>query len=318
MKKILVWSVISVFVLLCSGVTKYDLQTEYIPEAPDYQKDKMWYVSLNDVSDNGADVFYVVSTWEEDWETADGRPCHYANVRNSVHREHMATEIKRVAAYMGEGNNFYAPFYRHLAIETWMTQDEKLINQRVRMSMDDVKRAFDEFQRRRDQRRPLVIAGFCQGGRAIIELLKYMSDETYQNLVAAYVMGYKVTPSDTVECKRIKAAKGADDLGVVICYNTMKDVKYVKPIFSQTIMGINPVNWRTDATPAILHDTITVTLDPECRVLVVKNYSGSEYPAYKGFINCGDIHGCEPWLYSECLKQNIALRIREWKKKNSE
>ena len=68
----------------------------------------------------------------------------------------------------------------------------------------------------------------------------------------------------------------------------------------------------------ILHDTITVTLDPECRVLVVKNYSGSEYPAYKGFINCGDIHGCEPWLYSECLKQNIALRIREWKKKNSE
>ena len=105
-------------------------------------------------------------------------------------------------------------------------------------------------------------------------------------------------------------------MGVTVCYNTVKDVKYVIPILAETCMGINPVNWRTDDTPAMLHDTITVRLDPQRHVLVVKGYSGKEYPSYKGFLNVGDIHSCEPWLYSECLRRNIALRIREWRKKN--
>ena len=77
---------------------------------------------------------------------------------------------------------------------------------------------------------------------------------------------------------------------------------------------INPVNWRTDATPATLHDTITVTVAPSRHVLVVSGYSGSEYAAYKGFLNVGDIHSCEPWLYSECLAKNIKVRAKEWRK----
>ena len=72
---------------------------------------------------------------------------------------------------------------------------------------------------------------------------------------------------------------------------------------------------RDSATPATLHDSITVTLSPEYHVLVVSGYSGSEYPAYKDFLNVGDIHSCEPWLYSECLRKNIIVRSRAWKRK---
>ena len=291
---------------------------QYIPQSPDYQQAAMWYASLQDAGDKGADVFYIVSTWEMDWKTNDGRVCHYADVWNPVHREHMAIEMGKIAGYMAEGNHFYAPYYRHLAIDSWMTQDNDTIQQRVQLAMSDVKKAFDQFLQVRDPRRPFVLAGFSQGGLAVVELLKYMSDETYKHLVAAYVLGYKVTPQDTLECPRIRAAKDSADIGVTICYNTVKDVKYVKPILSETCMGINPVNWRIDATPAILHDTITVTLDPQYHVLVVKGYSGAEYPAFRDFLNVGDIHSCEPWLYSECLKKNIALRVREWRKKNKE
>ena len=46
---------------------------------------------------------------------------------------------------------------------------------------------------------------------------------------------------------------------------------------------INPVSWRTDATPATLHDTITITVSPEHHVLVATNYSASEYPPFRGF-----------------------------------
>ena len=200
--KHLAFSFILTALLFCScGICV----AQHIPQVPDYHDATMWITVDGDSTGMGADVFYVVSTWEEDWKTADSTVCHYAEVWNPIHREHMASEIN-------------------------------------------------------------------------------------------------------------KAAQGETDTGVTICYNTVKDVKYIKPVVAATCIGINPVNWRTDATPAILHDTITVTLSPEYHVLVVSGYSGSEYPAYKDFINVGDIHSCEPWLYSECLQRNIKVRAKEWRK----
>lgn len=289
-------------------------QSVFIPQAPDYDDYTMWFTLDGDTAGNGADVFYVVSTWEEDWQDDDGRLSHYADVWKPLHREHMTTEISKVAAYMSPGNRFYAPFYRHSTIEAFMMNNEDSTRQRTRLSMSDVCAAFDHFLARRDKQRPLIIAGFSQGGLAVVELLKHMSDETYGQLAAAYVMGYKVTPRDTLECKHIKAARGETDTGVTICYNTVKDVKYIQPVIGATCFAINPVNWRTDATPATLHDSITVTLSPEHHVLVVKGYSGAEYRPYKNFINVGDIHSCEPWLYSECLKENINVRAQQWRR----
>jgi len=287
--------------------------TGFVPKAPDYADPTMWITADDDPTGTGADVFYVVSTWEIYWTTDDGQTCHYADVWSPTHRQHMATEMNGVAAYMAPGNRFYAPFYRHTTIEAFETENEDTIRQRTRLPMADVCTAFDHFLRQRDPSRPLVLAGFSQGGMATIELLRHMSDETYSQLAAAYVMGYKVTPEDTATCRHIRPARGETDTGVTICYNTVKDVKYVKPVISLTCCGINPVNWRTDATPATLHDTITVTLSPQHHVLVVSGYDGSEYKPYKNLINVGDIHSCEPWLYSDCIRRNIAVRAREWR-----
>ncbi|MBO6189487.1 MAG: DUF3089 domain-containing protein [Alloprevotella sp.] len=291
-----------------------DASTTYIPAAPAYADTTMWITKDADPDGSGADIFYVVSTWEEDWATPDGTTCHYADVWNPLHRAHMGIEINRAATYMAPGNKFYAPFYRHTAIDTWVTQNEDTISQRTRLSMGDVCAAFDYFLSKRDATRPLIIAGFSQGGKAVVELLKYMSDETYRQLVAAYVLGYKVTAEDTAACRRIRPAQGESDTGVTVCYNTVKDVKYIKPVIAATCFGINPVNWRTDATPATLHDTISVVLSPERHVLVVSGYDGSEYKPYRNFINVGDIHSCEPWLYSECLQRNFRVRTEAWKR----
>lgn len=315
MKRLSVW-IFAAILLLCSASSCRNKVAVYIPKAPDYNDSTMWTIVDCDTAGTGADIFYVVSTWEEDWTTDDGRVSHYADVWNPVHREHMgALEIDKVAAYMSPGNRFYAPFYRHTTIEAFMMNNVDSTMNRARLAMNDVKAAFDHFQANRDKTRPLIIAGFSQGGLAVVELLKHIDDETYSQLAAAYVLGYKITPDDTLQTKHIKAAKGETDTGVTICYNTVKDVKYINPVISNTIMGINPVNWRTDSTSATLHDTITVALSPQYHVLVVSGYSGSEYPAYKDFINVGDIHSCEPWLYSECLAKNIKVRAQEWRKK---
>ena len=260
-------------------------------------------------------MFYIVSTWETDWKTDSGETVHYADVYNKKHRDDMTKEISGVAAYMGKDNNFYSPFYRHITIEGWATRDENIINSRFKIAFEDVRNAFETFLKNRPKNRPFVLAGFSQGGKAVVELLKIMPKDVYQQMVAAYVLGYKVTPDDTLTSTNIKAAQGPDDIGVTICYNSVSDVKYIQPVVAAPCaFCINPVNWRTDDVPATLHDTITVSVAQKEKVLVVKGYSGSEYAPIMGFLNVGDFHSAEPWLYKECLEKNIKNRIEVFKK----
>ena len=306
----------------CSGGKDNPVDAErqtFVPKSPDYDDPTMWVTADGDTDGMGADIFYVVSTWEDDWTTTDGKICHYADVWNPEHRAHMADlELNKIAAYMSRGNRFFAPYYRHTTIQAFMSNSEDTVYQRTRLSVEDVIEAFDHFQAQRDTSRPLILAGFSQGGLAVVELLKHISDDTYAQLAAAYVMGYKVTKADMAKCRHIRPAEGEADTGVTICYNTVKDVKYVLPLIAGSAICINPVNWHTDATPAILHDTITITVSPEHHVLVATGYSASEYPPFRGFLNVGDIHSCEPWLYSECLEKNISVRARAWREKNGQ
>lgn len=298
----------AILCLALAGCGRKDIG--YIPDAPDYSDPDLWYIEENDSTGSGADVFYVVSTWEFDWTTDKGEICHYADVYNDQHRKDMATEMAMIAEYMGEGNNFYAPYYRHITIEGWATLDEEVISRRFRTSFEDIRDAFNTFLQKRDPSRPLVLAGFSQGGKGVVELLKVMPDDVFSKLVAAYVLGYKVTPEDTLASSHIKGAKSADDLGVTVCYNSVSDVRYIQPVIAAPCaFCINPVNWRTDDTPAILHDTITVRIAPKEHVLVLTGYSGKEYAPILGFLNVGDFHSCEPFLYKECLRQNIRNRI---------
>lgn len=291
-----------------------EVETEYyIPQRPDYDDATFWYTSESDSTGRGADVFYLVSTWETEWTTPGGALCRYADVYNPQHRADMTKEISRIAGYMGEGNNFYSPFYRHMAIETWATLDEDTIASRFRLSMEDIRSAFAHFLEHRGPQRPFILAGFSQGAKGVVELLKEMPRELQPYLVAAYVMGYKVTPDDVQASPNIRAAQGATDLGVTICYNSVSDVRYIKPVVAAPCaFCINPVNWRTDATPATLQDTITVTLSPQHNVLVVEGYSATGYEPILDILNVGDYHGSEPWLYEDCLKQNIQDRIGEY------
>lgn len=177
------------------------------------------------------------------------------------------------------------------------------------------KKAFQYFINTNNNNRPFILAGFSQGGKSVVELIKTMPDDVKKRMVAAYVLGYKVTPQDTAECKNLRAAKDSLDLGVTICYNSVSDIKYIKPVISvPSAMCINPVNWKTDATPAILHDTITVTLSPEHNVLVLSGYSGQQNILLFSGSSTPETSWREPWLYSECLAKNIQQRIKAYRK----
>ena len=292
-----------------------DISGEFVPAVPEYSDVEMWTIVRNDDDGIGADVFYVPSTWEYDWRTPDGLISHHADPSRADHRADMSIEIDGIADYMADGNNFYSPYYRHITLNSWATLNEDTINRRYHdVAFVDVKNAFDYFIRNFNNGRPFILAGFSQGGKSVVELLKVIDEDTRGRIVAAYVMGYKVTPEDIRNHPYITAARDSADTGVVVCYNSVADVKYVKDVVSTpNVMCINPVNWHTDATPAILNDTITVTLDPQANVLVVEGFDGSYLPNILDILNVGDYHGAEPWLYSECLRKNIRQRIESFR-----
>ena len=287
----------------------------YVPEAPDYNNEKMWYNVLSS-DESGVDVFYIPSTWEFDWITADSQICHYADVTNEKHLADMSIEMAKVAEYMADGNRFYSPFYRHITLNTWATLNDDTITSRYNnVSLKDVQSAFNYYLNNFNEHRPFILAGFSQGGKSVVELMKTLPENVRGKMVAAYVLGYKVTAEDIAVAPWIREAKDSIDTGVTICYNSVSDVKYTKDILCKgNVMCINPVNWHTDSTPAVLHDTITVTLDTDYKVLVLEGFDGCYLPNILDIINVGDYHGIEPWVYSECLRKNIKQRIEAyWK-----
>lgn len=312
MKKLLFFATIIAFLTACESNQNQE-SVAYIPPVPDYSNEKMWYNVLDFKGnyDSGVDVFYIPSTWEFDWYTEDSTVCHYADITNQKHLDNMSIEMRKVAKYMADGNRFYSPFYRHITLNTWATLNEDTIRARYhKVSFIDIQTAFNYFLNNYNEHRPFILAGFSQGGKSVVELMKTMPEETRNRMVAAYVLGYKVTGEDIANAPWIRAAQDSIDTGVTICYNSVSHVKYTKDILCKgNVMCINPVNWRTDSTPATLHDTITVTLDTNYKVLVLDGFDGSYLPNILDIINTGDLHSIEPWVYSECLRKNIKQRI---------
>lgn len=278
---------------------------DVIPIAPDYGDTTQWYIV-----DRGADVdlFYIVST-----ECDDYGNCHYADTRNDSIRALLYGEMVGVDKLLAGELNYYSPYYRQVTMETFAS--DSLVDARMPLAYGDVRKAFAHYLEHYNQGRPFILAGFSQGAMAVVDLLNEMADSTYSRLVAAYVIGYKVTDTNA----HIRPAQDSADLGVTICYNSVRDNSCAVPILSDgNLMAINPVNWRTDATPALLidpryGDTLTVTLDTASLLLHIGGYTRNDYML--PLIGCeGNYHCLEISLYRDHLRRNIALRAAAYKK----
>ena len=283
-----------------------------LPDAPDYGDTSQWYVA-----DRGAavDVFYIVSTECGDY-LLDGQAMHYADTRNDSLRALLYGEmagVDQIITGVHGGTpllNFYSPYYRQVTMQTFTA--DSLVAARMPLAYGDVREAFAYYLAHYNQGRPFVLAGFSQGAMAVVDLLKTMDDEAYSRLVAAYVIGYKVTEGHS----HIRPAQDSADLGVTVCYNSVRDNGCAIPFLSEgNLVAINPVNWRTDATPASLvdpryGDTLTVTLDTATLLLHIDGYRRDDY-MLPLIGREGNYHCLEISLFRDCLRRNIALRAKE-------
>ena len=74
------------------------------------------------------------------------------------------------------------------------------------------------------------------------------------------------------------------------------------------------MNWTTDATPAVLNDSVTVTVDTVSHLLIVDGLDPEHYysPSLASTFPLGNYHLQELTLYQEHLRRNTALRVRNF------
>ena len=288
----------------------------YIPAEPNYGEASQWYITDRQ---GEADIFYVISTETGDYSsTADGSLCHYADSL----RLPMLSEMVGVDTLLSGSLNFYAPYYRQCSLQSF--ESDSLARQRLPLALGDVRRAFAHYLKHQNQGRPFVLAGFSQGALIALELMREMDDATYSRMVAAYIIGTNISQEMLDSVPRIRPAQRADDTGVTICYNSVRDASCT--LWPRSAVAINPVNWRTDSQEATLiteptplqpvaaqqKDTLTVHLDTASNLLFVSGYSATDY-VLPLIGKEGNYHSREIWLYRDQLRENIQQRVSAFK-----
>lgn len=288
-----------------------------LPAMPDYNDSTQWYVQDRHAP---ADIFYIISTESGDYLMPDGQICHYADTYNDSVRVALTGEMVGVDHLLSGELNYYSPYYRQCTLQTFTA--DSLVAERLPLALEDVSRAFNYYLKHENQGRPFVLAGFSQGAMAVLHLLQEMDSTTFARMITAYVIGANIPQTLLDSCPRIVPASSADDTGVTICYNSVRDPSSVVHLIGDdNVVAINPVNWYTDDTPASLvtepspfkpeaeqkTDTITVRLDPATHLLLVNGFTGTDY-VLPLIGKEGNYHSREIWLYRKQLRENIALR----------
>ncbi len=305
--KRLTLQIFTLLLLACNKSTDDDLIL--MPQAPNYESSYTWYTNVDQTPTHDFDVFYILPTCVFDWSDSCCITYHNADVYNTDHRDAQLSSFELAGEIFGNGANFYAPYYRQITLDVWMSGESE-VNRLFPAAMADIEDAFENFIETKNSGRPFILAGFSQGGKGVVELVKGLSAEELERMVAAYVIGYKVTEED-LQNTNFKGATTANDTGVTICYNSVETIEAINSMISDSELSINPVNWSTDQTPAILNDTITVTLNKDYSVLIVDGLDSEALyiPELESLFKIGNYHLQELLLYKDCLTENVAVRF---------
>lgn len=215
-----------------------------------WEYDSLWYKPLSERDTSLIDVIYLVSTDVLSAQDSLGNAVWQSQL-TPADREAITGEIAWV-----EQNEFYgdfnviAPLYHQFTFDAIIKLDHEAFDRVYRKVADEACEAFDYYMEKVNNGRPFILAGFSQGAMLTLDVLKHMTDDQFQRMIACYTQGYRIT-ADDLKHPHIQEAEGETDKGVVISFNTVQNTQAMWPFVTEGAAAcINPVNWRTDETPA--------------------------------------------------------------------
>ncbi len=219
-------------------------------DALDYTDSFCW-LSRPDVPAKKVDVFYVYPTIYVEKDPLN------MDISDAGLRRNAAGLLTAQAGVYAESANVFAPFYRQQSAATQSMEvknggRDAYEDPAFKLGCRDVETAFMYYLEQLNSGRPFILAGHSQGSMVVLELLrKFLGDsELKKQLVAAYAIGYSLTVADLEKYPHLSLAQREDDTGVIITYNTQGEGATGSPVLLDGAVGINPLNWRTDAVSA--------------------------------------------------------------------
>ena len=231
----------------------------------------------------------------------------------------------------------YAPFYRQIVFPLYLGSEEDM-KPYLDIAYDDVSAAFEYYMENINDGRPLILAGFSQGAQHALRLLEdYFDDPEYSDLlVAAYCIGWRITAEDLERSSHLKMAEGEDDTGVIVMFSTEApeaDSSIIVPAGIRTL-GINPLNWRTDSTPADRSLNIGACFTDYSGAITgeIPNLTGCYLDEERGTLKAVDIipedysnslfpdgvyHLYDYQFFFRNLEENVRTRLESWQEAHS-
>jgi hypothetical protein len=306
------------------------MDTEDTTQKPDYSQQQSW-ARRPDLTPHPVDVFYIYPTIY-----SEKKPLNM----NIMQRPDLQAKVQGLlvaqAGVYSKSANLFAPYYRQTSFAALNPDEDMYQNKYFRVGAQDVAAAFDYYLEYLDQGRPFILASHSQGSLVMIDLIrKKLGDpELQKKLVAAYLIGYSVLPADFREYPWMKPATSADDTGVIISYNTQAPGATGSPVLVEKAFCINPLNWKTDDTPAgpemnkgaVFFDDFTGTLKKE-----VPHYTGAIINTETGALETmppdydslnlghfpeGVLHKFDYAFWYRNLQDNVARRISNYLSEN--
>ncbi|MDO5447158.1 MAG: DUF3089 domain-containing protein [Prevotellaceae bacterium] len=276
-----------------------------------WDRSDMWYQNDKKIDKNLVDVFYITSTVAGKAVDANGKEMVRATL-NDNDRAVFKKEMSYANFMFGDSVNFYSPYYHQFTLSSIITPIEHKADSMVAVAKE-VCDVFDYYMKHYNNGRRFIIAGFSQGAVHTLTLLKHMNDNQYKRLVAAYMLGYRLSEGD-MQHPHVKPAMSATDKGVTISFNSVTSPDGIwHAITDGAATCINPISWTTDSTPAALiykGDTATVSVDKTYNVLIVDGLDMSKYytPGQETYFPKGNLHRWDIKFYRDAIRQNAMLR----------
>jgi len=262
----------------------------------DYSKKEHWLkIAAN--SDKQVDVFYLYPT---SWKKVDPSEPNVCAVDNPLMLANSKLAFDRQATAFETVGNIYAPYYKQDDMFFIATLTAEQQNAFVgKYIYPDVLAAFKYYLEHYNQGRPFILASHSQGSHVMMHLLStYMKEnqEVYQRMVAAYVIGYSITPEYLAQNPHLRFAKGEDDTGVIVSFNTeAPNMVGNNLVVLSGALVINPITWVRDDTLApasqnlgsiMLNKDGSVKKDAQGKFIVAKNYADAKLNLKRGVVTC--------------------------------
>lgn len=290
-----------------------------------YAQAENWsYLEAEKTAD--ADVFFLCPT-----VYAGGEDSFNLSMDDEATKSDFLGAINMEKGIYDQDARFFAPYYRQVGLNVYLFPAEER-EPYLELAYNDVKDAFTYYLEHYNEGQPIILAGFSQGADMSLRLLKdcFADEEVNDLLVACYAIGWSITEEELAEYPHLRFASGEDDTGVIVSFNSESEEitdSVMIPAGTRTL-AINPLNWKTDSTPAgkeenlgacfTNYDGTIVTeipqltgahLDPVRGALKVTDVTPEEFPSMLPTFADGIYHIYDYQFFYRNLQQNVGVRL---------